>query len=65
MDEAAVAAGPIGRNVLVQGLEFAEDGDSFSCSSEHRGRRPRRATPKPQGPRPLPIPSPGERTLRS
>eukprot|EP00969_Alexandrium_andersonii_P161142 7121324-Alexandrium_andersonii.AAC.1 len=27
MDEAAVPAGPIGRNVRVQGLESAENGD--------------------------------------
>eukprot|EP00969_Alexandrium_andersonii_P069724 3077213-Alexandrium_andersonii.AAC.1 len=29
MDEAAVPAGPTGRNVLVQGLESTENGDPF------------------------------------
>eukprot|EP00969_Alexandrium_andersonii_P196652 8688475-Alexandrium_andersonii.AAC.1 len=36
MDEAAVPEGPTGRNVLVQGLETAENGDPSSCSSGRR-----------------------------
>eukprot|EP00969_Alexandrium_andersonii_P260866 11533241-Alexandrium_andersonii.AAC.1 len=42
MDEAAVPAGPAGRNVLVHGLESAENGDPFSCSSRRRGLRAKR-----------------------
>eukprot|EP00969_Alexandrium_andersonii_P239358 10566558-Alexandrium_andersonii.AAC.1 len=45
MDEAAVPAGPTGRNVLVQRSESVENGDPLSCSSARRGRRAKRGAP--------------------
>eukprot|EP00969_Alexandrium_andersonii_P105749 4664475-Alexandrium_andersonii.AAC.1 len=48
MDEAAVPADPTGRNFLIPGLESAEPGDPFSCSSRRRGRRAKRGTPGAQ-----------------
>eukprot|EP00969_Alexandrium_andersonii_P252012 11138664-Alexandrium_andersonii.AAC.1 len=60
MDEAAVPAGPAGRNVLVHCSESAENGDPLSCSSVRQARRPRRVAPKPRGPRFPPIRSPGQ-----
>eukprot|EP00969_Alexandrium_andersonii_P199483 8810231-Alexandrium_andersonii.AAC.1 len=51
MDEAAFPAGPTGRRVLVQGLDSAENGDVFSCSSwRQEAWRPRRVAPKHQRP---------------
>eukprot|EP00969_Alexandrium_andersonii_P143376 6338311-Alexandrium_andersonii.AAC.1 len=48
MHEAAVPAGPTGRNMLVEGLESTDNGDSFSCCSRHRGRRAKRGAPGAQ-----------------